>query len=89
MAARQDYVKLVDGTIIYVRGKPGPIPGYEVDPENEKRFLPIIPECDYRDSKSVKLACGKLKGHYCCTLKQCEVTRLFCSQCKEYKKNEQ
>jgi len=81
-----NYTKLNDGTIIYIRGvPPKQLEGYEVDPNNAKRFLPIIPPCIYRDTRNVKLLCGKLTGYYYCILKKCEVTRLFCSQCKEYK----
>lgn len=78
---------LYNGSLLYSNNEniPNTIPGYVVDGSNCKLFhLKYLP-CLYRCNHKKKLPCGKIKIYDTCNLKNCLVSRLFCSQCKDRK----
>jgi len=82
------YITHLDGSIEFPRKgyPPDIIPGYDQDPKNPYKFIPIIPECKFREIREHMLVCGKKRPYFHCLLKDIQVSRNYCAQCKEYQK---
>lgn len=74
-----------DGRIVFpIKGKPPPdIPGYERVPGNKYVFRPILIQCDYRQTKKLKVACCATEITYYTCSHGWKVTRRECQRCVE------
>lgn len=78
-----------DGSIMYPkRGwePPPPIEGYERDPGNKWKFLPLWPLCGFRQRVMVTKPCGAVNVKMVCKCKDCplfqhDITLSNCEGC--------
>jgi hypothetical protein len=79
--------KLLNGDLLYSHNEniPNEIEGYSRDNYNLCLFHLEYLSCRYREQKSKRLACGKLREYEYCKLKDCLISKLYCSQCKDRK----
>lgn len=71
-----------DGTRVYPKkgNPPIPPPGYQAAPGDPFKLLPIMPDCNQRETGSVRMNCGKIVQFQVCKLGY-TVTVLECQKC--------
>ena len=80
------FVTTTNGNLIWKSKEPPPkeLEGYDVDPMDDKVFIPRWPKCIYREEKKMKLPCGRLRDGKYCSLKNLPFLVLSgCVGCKE------
>lgn len=87
----RNFIRAGNGFLIWKgKGKPpNQVDGYEPDPMEPGTFKPVWVKCIYRETKRVRLRCGKMKTtDYCQLMNIPFITREYCKNCNRRVEND-